>query len=70
MANPLFQQFGMPAPQQPGNDLINRFNQFRSMFRGNPSQIVQNLLQSGQMTQQQFQQYSQMADQLFGRNGR
>jgi len=36
-------------------------------FRGDPRQKVQELLQNGQMTQEQFNQLSQMADQLTGR---
>ena len=67
MSNPLFQQFGyMPAPQQQNIDIMQKFNQFKSMFQGNPQQMVQNLMQSGQMSQQQFQQYSQLANQFFG----
>lgn len=33
-----------------------------------PEQIVRNKIQSGEMTQAQFQQLSAMADQLMGRN--
>lgn len=67
MPNPLFQQFGyMPAPQQQNADIMQKFNQFKLMFQGNPQQMVQNLMQSGQMSQQQFRQYSQLANQIFG----
>lgn len=66
MINPLFQKYGMTPPQNSANNFMQQFNQFKSMFQGNPSQIVQQLLQSGQMTQEQFQQYSQLANQFFG----
>ena len=43
---------------------IQQFNQFRRNFTGNPQQAVMNLLQQGQMTNAQFQQLSQMAQQF------
>ena len=61
MANPLFQQFGN---QMPSNNIMDQFEQFRRNFKGNPQQIVQQLLASGQMTQAQFNQLKQMADQF------
>lgn len=76
MGNPLFNLFGGNQPQQqqgPFNNaanVINQFNQFRSTFQGDPQQKVQELLQSGQMSQQQFNQLSMMAQtfrQLLGR---
>lgn len=69
MSNPLYQMFsGQPQPPtNPANNLMQQFNQFRANFQGNPQQMVQNLIQSGQMTQQQFEQYSQIANQFFGR---
>jgi hypothetical protein len=45
-------------------DFVNRFNQFRSMFSGNPEAQVKQLMQSGRMSQEQFNQYAQMANQL------
>jgi len=60
MANPLFQQFGNQTP----NNLMTQFEQFRRYFKGNPQQIVQQLLASGQMSQAQFNQLKQMADQF------
>jgi len=61
MANPLFQQFGN---QMHGNNIMDQFEQFRKNFKGNPQQIVQQLLASGQMSQAQFNQLKQMADQF------
>lgn len=42
-------------------NMMQQFNQFRSTFQGNPQQKVQELLSSGQMTQEQFNQLSNMA---------
>ena len=47
------------------NDLLSQFNQFRSTFSGNPEQQVKQLLQSGRMSQEQFNQLAQTANQLY-----
>ena len=44
--------------------MIQQFNQFRQTFQGDPRQQVQNLLNSGQMTQEQFNNLSDMAQQF------
>jgi hypothetical protein len=36
--------------------------------KGNPQQLVQNMLNSGQMTQDQFNQLRMMANQITGKN--
>lgn len=56
------------APQLPQmngmQNVLQRFQQFRQTFTGNPQQQVQQLLNSGKITQQQYQQAYQMAQQL------
>lgn len=67
--NPLF-DISRPQVQpqsMPQNDFMSRLQQFGQMIQGNPQQIVQNLMSSGKMSQQQFQQYAQMANQILGR---
>lgn len=59
--NPLFQQM---MPQVPQNSMIQRFMQFKQQFRGNPQEQVQQLLNSGRITQAQYNQAVQMANQL------
>lgn len=44
--------------------LIQRFQQFKQTFSGNPQQIVQQMLSSGKITQEQYNQAVQMANQL------
>lgn len=51
------------GPNSFGN-LIQRFNAFKSTFSGDPKATVENLLSSGRMTQQQYDQLSQMARNL------
>lgn len=63
--NPLYNLFGQN--QNGGNfpfNLIQEFNNFRSSFYGDPQQQVQNLLNSGRMTQEQFMQLSSMAQEF------
>ncbi len=60
MSNPLFDALGSG---QFGNatELIQRFQQFKQTFQGNPQQQVQQLLNSGKITQQQYDQAVQQA---------
>ena len=57
-----FQQNNTPNGQM--NNFINQFNNFRSMFNGNPEQQVKQLLSSGRISQEQFNQFAQTANQL------
>lgn len=61
MSNPLYSQM---QPQNPMNGFMQRFQQFQQMFKGDPRQQVQNLLNSGRVTQSQYNQAVQMANQL------
>lgn len=66
--NPFFQQntqmnFG---PFQNMTQMMQQFQQFKNTFQGDPQQKVQELLNSGRMTQQQFNQLSQMANMFRG----
>ena len=44
--------------------LINQFNEFKKTLQGNPQEMVQQLLQNGSMSQSQYNQYRQMAQQF------
>lgn len=59
--NPLFQQM---RPMMPQNNVMQRFLQFKQQFRGNPQEQVQQLLNSGRISQAQYNQAVQMANQL------
>lgn len=52
--------------QIPNNpmQMIQQFNQFKNSFTGDPKQAVMNLLQSGQMSQDQLNQLQAMAKQF------
>ena len=62
MSNPLFSQFG--GIQMPMNGLMQKFQQFQQMFKGNPQQQIQQLMSSGKVNQQQYNQAVQMAQQF------
>ena len=62
MSNSLFNQFG--RQNNPLEQLAQQARDFRRQFSGNPRQEVERLLQTGQMSQSQFNQYSQIAQQV------
>ena len=64
MANPLFGQFG--GQNNPMSQFMGEFKRLQQIVK-NPQKEVENLLQSGQMSQQQFNWLSQMANQITGR---
>ena len=62
MANPLFNGFG--NNNQFGN-LIQQAQEFKKQFSNiNPRAEVERLLNSGEMSQSQFNEYSQIAQQV------
>ena len=63
MPNPLFNALS-GRPQNNMMSMIQQFNQFRQTFNGDPRAKVQELLNSGQMSQEQYNQLSQMANQM------
>jgi hypothetical protein len=60
--NPIYNNFG--NQQNPFENLAKQAMEFKKQFAGNPKQEVERLLQTGQMSQQQFNQYSQIAQQV------
>lgn len=68
MANQLFNMLGGGSPNMGPfsnmQNMIQQLNQFRQSFQGDPKQQVQQLLNSGKMSQAQYNQLSQMATQI------
>lgn len=62
MSNSLFNQFG--RQNNPFEQLAQQAREFQKQFKGNPRQEVERLLQTGAMSQSQFNQYSQIAQQV------
>lgn len=66
MSNPLYGQFG--SQQSVNNGFSNFMADFQRLQQmvNNPRQEVERLLQSGAMSQQDFNRYSQIAQQIVG----
>ena len=70
MASPLFNllnnQMQTPTNTPMGNAMamLKQFQQFKNSFQGDPKAEVMKLLNNGQMSQAQFNQYQQMAQQF------
>ena len=68
MGNQLFSMLGqksnLPAPFSNMQEMLGKLNQFRQSFKGDPKEQVQQLLNSGKMSQNQYNQLSQMATQI------
>lgn len=62
MANPLYESFGVQ--ENPFSQIIKQARELQKTLSVNPRDEVQRLLNSGQMSQQQFNQYSKMAQQI------
>lgn len=60
--NPLYNQFGNTKPSIA--QLAERVKAFQRSFSGNPRDEVQKMLNSGQLSQAQFNRYAQMASQI------
>ncbi len=65
MANPLYQMMGN---NQGG--FMQRLQQFRQNFKGNPDEAIQQMLSSGKVSQQQYNQAVEMARQFQRMMGR
>lgn len=62
MPSPLFTQLHGSAPQSP---ILQHLVQFKKSFNGNPQQMVQQMLNSGRVTQSQINQYAQQANEIY-----
>lgn len=64
--NPLFSLLGGGKSVLPPNvqNLLSQFRQFKNTFHGNPQQQVQQMLNSGRISQEQYNQAVQMANEL------
>ena len=76
MKNKMFNMYGQRQPQRPNfqnerfdnmNQFFDRFNQFKQQFSGNPDEKLQEMLNSGQMRQEQYDKLYQLARKITGR---
>ena len=66
MANPLYGQFGGQKTNNGFSDFMNEFQRLQQTVK-NPRQEVERLLNTGAMSQQDFNRLGRMANQMFGR---
>lgn len=67
MANPLFQSLG--GNRNAVNPIIQQIIGFKNQFQGDPQQKVQELLNSGKMTQEQCNSYIKQAQTILSQLG-
>ena len=60
--NNLYKQF--VRQNNPYEQLMQQAQEFKKQFNGNPRQEVERLLRTGAMSQQDFNRYSQIAQQV------
>lgn len=65
MANPIYDQFGGQQNNNGFSDFMNDFRRLQQTVK-NPRQEVERLLNSGAMSQQDFNRFGQMANQIIG----
>ncbi len=67
MANSIYNMLGNSQPNGPFNNvmqMMKQFNDFKSSFKGDPQQQLQQMLNSGKISQAQLNQYVQLAKQF------
>ena len=67
MANPLFQ--ALSGNQNAVNPIVQQIIGFKNQFQGDPQQKVQELLNSGKMTQEQCNSLMQQAQTILSQIG-
>lgn len=65
MANPLYSALG-GQQMNPMAQLVADAKRLQQTMTGNPKQMVEELVKSGRMSQSQFDNYAQIANQIMG----
>lgn len=66
MANPIFEQMNTNG----SNAIMQRVQQLKQQMGGDPNQHIQNLLNSGKVSQEQYNRAVQMANRMRGLFGK
>ena len=66
MANPIFEQMNTNG----SNAIMQRVQQLKQQMGGDPNQHIQNLLNSGKVSQEQYNRAVQMANKMRGLFGK
>ena len=62
-SNPLYNQY-QQQNQNPVNGFMQKFQQFRQSFSGDPQEQIQKMMNAGKISQQQYNSAYQMAQQV------
>lgn len=65
MSNPLFSALG-GQQMNPMEQIVAEAKRLQQTMTGNPKQMVEELVKSGKMSQQDFNNYAQIANQIIG----
>lgn len=65
MSNPLFSALG-GQQMNPMGQIVAEAKRLQQTMTGNPKQMVEELVKSGRMPQQDFNNYAQIANQIIG----
>lgn len=65
MSNPLFTALG-GQQMNPMEHIVAEAKRLQQTMTGNPKQMVEELMRSGKMSQSQFDNYAQIANQIIG----
>lgn len=66
MSSPLYSAMHSGEMNNDMLGVISRFKQFKQSFNGDPQKVVMQMVNSGRISQQQLNQFQQMANQLSG----
>lgn len=64
MSNPLYQMMSNSAPMNNMTGFMNALKNLKKNFSGNPQQQIQNLLNSGKVSQEQYNRAVQTAQNI------
>lgn len=64
MANPLFDALGKKQPCNDFSQMIAEVQKIQNTFTGNPEAEVRKLIEIGKMSQDQFNYFAQIANQI------
>lgn len=65
MSNPLTNLLGV-APQDTNKSIVEQFKEFKASFKGDPQAKINEMLSSGQITQQQLNEATELAKLIKG----
>ena len=64
MNNQIYKELNQQSGINSNSDFLSRFNQFRSSFKGDPRTQIQSMLNSGRITQAQYNNAVRIAQQF------